>query len=409
MTVRDSPCLVVVHDTGSASGFEILSSARKLCEVVFLVDRARMESVGEIERLAQLAEVCDVTGLSDVDVVRRLTELGATGVVTFSEYQLERTASLARELGLPHLSEAAVAALTDKARQRAVLRDTRVDAVGCRVVRSVAEVSGALAEVGLPAVLKPRRGAGSVNTVACHDVAAAESAVAEFLKHGPAEFVVEELLVGAAAGAFANYVSVESLVFQGDVRHVCVTGKFPLAEPFRETGCFVPSSLDASREAAVLDLAERAVRALGVTTGVTHTEIMLTDAGPRVIEVNGRLGGSIGPLVRRAATYDLARAAIELALGRDPGQPRPHFRQVAYRYMPQAPKHITKVRRIDGAQQIAEIDGVWLVDLPEQPTAADWRRGTLGHLGDVSGTTADHDELRVTIDRITEALKVQGD
>ena len=409
MTVRDSPCLVVVHDTGSASGFEILSSARKLCEVVFLVDRARMESVDEIERLAQLAEVCDVTGLSDVDVVERLTELDVDGVVTFSEYQIERTASLARALGLPHLPPSAVAALTDKARQREVMRDKQVDAVRCHVVGSVAEVSGALAEVGLPAILKPRRGAGSVNTIACHDVATAESAVAEFLKHGPAEFVVEELLVGAVTKAFANYVSVESLVFQGDVRHVCVTGKFPLAEPFRETGCFVPSSLDGDEEKAVLELAERAVRALDVTTGVTHTEIMLTDAGPRVIEVNGRLGGSVGPLVRRAAAYDLARAAIELALGRDPGQPAPHFRKVAYRYMPQALKHITKVRRVEGAQEIAEIDGVWQVDLPEEPTAADWRRGTLGHLGDVSGTTADHAELRVAIDRITEALKVQGD
>lgn len=409
MTVRDSPCLVVVHDTGSASGFEILSSARKLCEVVFLVDRARMRSVDEIERLTELADVCDVTGLSDVDVVRRLSELDPAGVITFSEYQLERTAQLGQALGLPHLPSSAVSALTDKSRQREVLRDTQVDAVRCRAVESVAEVAGALAEVGLPAVLKPRRGAGSVNTVACHDVATAERAVAEFLAHGPAEFVVEELLVGVPTGAFADYVSVESLTFDGNVRHVCVTGKFPLEPPFRETGCFVPSTLDGKDEQAVLDLAERAVRALGVTIGVTHTEIMLTAAGPRVIEVNGRLGGSIGPLVRRAAGYDLARAAIELALGRDPGQPRPVFRRVAYRYLPQAPAHVTKVRRIEGAQQIAEIDGVWQVDLPEQPTAADWRRGTLGHLGDVNGTTADHDELRVAIDRITEALNVQGD
>lgn len=51
-------------------------------------------------------------------------------------------------------------------------------------------------------------------------------------------FVLEEFLHGADSGPFGDYVSVESLVLDGIPHHFALTGKFPLAEPFREVGQF---------------------------------------------------------------------------------------------------------------------------------------------------------------------------
>ncbi|MBP5942800.1 hypothetical protein F3K43_48850 [Streptomyces sp. LBUM 1476] len=66
----------------------------------------------------------------------------------------------------------------------------------------------------------------------------------------------------------------------GEVRVLAVTGKPALLPPFRETGQFWPSHLPAPEVAALGSLAADAVRALGVRSGITHTEIKLTPHGP---------------------------------------------------------------------------------------------------------------------------------
>src|SRR5439155_2829859 len=47
------------------------------------------------------------------------------------------------------------------------------------------------------------------------------------------------------------------------------------------------------RDDALLAMLRTAHRALGVGTGVTHTEVKLTDRGPAIVEVNARLGGDL--------------------------------------------------------------------------------------------------------------------
>src|SRR5205823_1576273 len=91
-------------------------------------------------------------------------------------------------------------------------------------------------------------------------------------------FLIEELLVGEASIAgepWGDYVSVESVVVDGHSTHVAVTGKFPLAEPFRETGMMLPATLPPDWTGRVLDTTTMALRALGVVCGVTQTELKL--------------------------------------------------------------------------------------------------------------------------------------
>ena len=53
-------------------------------------------------------------------------------------------------------------------------------------------------------------------------------------------------------GTYAAYVSVESVVAGGEISHLALTGRFPLAENFRETGFFIPAALDAGEQGEVL-------------------------------------------------------------------------------------------------------------------------------------------------------------
>jgi carbamoylphosphate synthase large subunit len=112
------------------------------------------------------------------------------GIVTFSEYQLALTAAIADACGLPFHSPSIVERLVDKFRQRQAFAAAGVQATGCVVVRSAAEAEAAATKVGLPAVVKPRTGAGDLMIV--------DNMLAS---HGRAAFTGARKLVVSMAGA----------------------------------------------------------------------------------------------------------------------------------------------------------------------------------------------------------------
>lgn len=246
------------------------------------------------------------------ETVERLRGLTPAGILTFSEGALALTTALAAGLGLPFHDAEVLQALTDKWAQRRRLAAAGVDAVRCELVTSRQEALSALAGRAEPTVVKPRRSQSSRDTYLIEPGADLPAQVCP----GPDRpFLLEEYLPGRDEGELGDYVSVESLVVDGEPFTLGVTGKFPLLPPFREQGQFIPSQLPPSEHAAVARLAADAARALGVRRGLVHTEIKLTPGGPRIIEVNGRLGGFQHELQQRAAGQDLLELALAVACG----------------------------------------------------------------------------------------------
>jgi len=251
-------------------------------------------------------------------------------------------------------------------------------------------------------VLKPRHGAGSVDTCQVDSPAAAAEALAAF--DAGRDFVLEELLVGdpsAAGPDWGDYVSVESVVRGGVAATVSVTGKLPLIEPFRETGHLLPPTISEGLAYEVVRLEQAALKALGVTDGITHTEIKFTADGPRIIEVNGRMGGLINDVVARAYGYDLTRAGIQVALGRPADEPCRVARTVAYQRFVMAPRHVNEVRTTAPLEAIGDLSGVVRVDLHARPgDRVDWRAGLTGWLAVVYGEAPDHATMRSRVAEI---------
>jgi hypothetical protein len=64
---------------------------------------------------------------------------------------------------------------------------------------------------------------------------------------------------------------------------------------------------------------QRAHEAVGFADGMTHTELRLTASGPKVIEINARIGGDLIPyLGLRASGVDPGLVAAAIACGRPP-------------------------------------------------------------------------------------------
>lgn len=393
--------LIVVYDAGSARTGEIASSLTGLGRITFAVP-AGSATPGLVTAMQGLGDVVVLEG-GVADQVRALAALGPDAILTFSERMLRHTAVLAEGLGLPFQSPAAATLLTDKLLQRQALREAGVDGVRSRGLSDPAELPAALDEIGLPAIVKPRVSEGSRNTFPVTDRAQGAELVAGLLGGGEREVVVEELLVGRDCAPFGDYVSVESLVADGEVTHVAVSGKLPQVPPFRETGQFWQAALPAPERRAVEDLAGAALRALGVRVGVTHTEIKLTHGGPRIIEVNGRLGGLMNELGRPAG-LDLVETAGRLALGQ--GVPSLALRDDAVFYVQinNAPSVPCTLASIEGVRTVRSLPGVRTYRTLVRPGTAIAGGVHTNLLDMLAGEAPDHAAMLATIEAAMDAL-----
>ncbi|MET9881685.1 ATP-grasp domain-containing protein [Streptomyces sp. NPDC006430] len=401
----EHPVIVVVYDTGSASLIDIVDGLEPLgTPLLALWPSDHTEDVGPLaEELAPVVRL----DARDLDASAALLRpFSPDAVLTFSESKQAVTAELAERLGLPYHTPATVELLRDKFAQRRRLRERGVDSVRSYLLHRPQEWAQAVAAVGLPAVLKPSSGEGSRSTHLVEDAGEGAELVERLLSGERAEtsLVLEEYLRGRDCGRFGDYISVESAVTDGRISHWAVTGKFPLAPPFREVGNLRPAPLPDSERTEALDLVSAALEALGVTTGVTHTELKLTPDGPRIIEVNGRLGGWQTQLARLGGGMPAVERAGRVALGEDVSRVRADEDQVVFvRFVPAPPDGGTYVS-MRGLRAAQALEGVANVVIPFSPGALLPAGVHSSELAWVEGVVPDHDTMFKLVDRALATL-----
>jgi len=394
---------VVPHGLRSAPALQIAEAASDLCDLLWLIDQSVPENAFTGRLLRKVGRVVDIAGLSQAEIAGLLRGLSPDGVVAYRDEDIMLLSFIAEELGLDYHTPEVARRLVDKFSQREALRDGGVPSPHCWEIpidRSPAAVAGIAATVRFPAVLKPRVGSSGMYTmpVADADDLCRRVATLPLQAGGDAGMFVEEYLPSQAAGRsgrFADYLSVESLVAHGEISHVALTGRFPLAEPFRETGLFIPAEVSPAQLTAVLAVASSALVALGVRTGGFHTEIKLTPDGPRVIEVNGRLGGAVPEMLLQASGLSLVRLSMRVALGEEVDiDGLVPCSRVGWCFLVQPPTSAQRVVSVEGLDHLGECPGVNSVFLNRKPgDVIDWVIGTRHYVYSVYGVSDNYDEL----------------
>ncbi|MFF4016053.1 acetyl-CoA carboxylase biotin carboxylase subunit family protein [Streptomyces sp. NPDC001843] len=408
---RSRPVIAVVYDKGAVAAGDIAVGLSDLADIVFVV-----EPTEHVDRLRgvldTLGAVLPLTGDRGADAAA-LRARAPSALVTFSEPMLRTAARLAADVGLPFHDVGTARLLTDKARQRRRLREAEVDEVRSHPLHSPGDWPAAVAAVGLPAIVKPVRGEGSRDTYAVHDAARAPDLLAELFTavrtsaDEGAPFVAEELLPGRAGLPSGDYVSVESLCRPDGVTHLALTGKFPLVRPFREPGQYWPAQVSDAERGEILDLTTRALTALGVRTGLTHTEIKLTPAGPRIIEVNGRVGGHINELARRACGVDLVRLAGLQALGEPIEARELRPAGVHFQHHGLAPVTPCRLVAVHGRREVRRLEGISGYRLFARP-GDQLPGGVMTHEMDILwGACDDHDAMTAVIAKALATLSYE--
>jgi len=242
------------------------------------------------------------------------------GVLSWDEARILQSATVAAELGLPGGDPDMVMRCRDKHLTRQALDACGVPQPRSALVADLSQAAAAADQLGYPVVLKPRAMGGSLGVVRA-DRPADLAATFEFARdcEVPGSWrydegvLVEQYVPGPE-------ISVDAAVYHGELMPMFVARKRIGYPPyFEEVGHVVDAADPLLTDPGLASVMRAAHAALGFTDGMTHAEYKLTPDGPKVIEVNARLGGDLIPyLGLRASGLDPGLAAAAVACGRRP-------------------------------------------------------------------------------------------
>ncbi len=257
------------------------------------------------------------------------------GVFTYDESLVHSSALLAQRLGLPGASPESVLACRDKATTRALLTEAGVPQPASTPVSTAEEARKAADAIGYPVVVKARGLGGSIGVLRVEGPASVEDAFhsaasAQWpgVPRYAADVLIEEYLTGPE-------ISVDSVVTSSGVTPMVLARKQVGMEPyFEETGHTVDADDPLLKDTDLTEQLARIHKALGFECGATHAEFKLTPDGPRLVEVNARLGGDFIPYLGMLATgTDPSVAAASVAAGLAPDTSKKTRRTAAIRFL----------------------------------------------------------------------------
>jgi len=224
------------------------------------------------------------------------------GVLTWDEARVLQAAKVAQTLQLPGGDPDMVLRCRDKYLTRTALAAAGVPQPRSVMVSSLAEALSVAADIGYPVVLKPRAMAASLGVVRVDDpdeLATYFGFARDTTVPGAWRYdlvLVEEYLTG-------EEISVDAAVRHGRTLPLFLARKQVDYPPyFEEVGHVVDAADPLLTDGQLLRILQQTHDALAFTDGMTHTEFKLTPDGPKVVEVNARLGGDMIPYLGQCAT-----------------------------------------------------------------------------------------------------------
>ena len=167
-----------------------------------------------------------------------------------------------------------------------------------------------------PVIVKPTDRSGSRGITKVFNKNELEDAVKYATKDSFEKMaIVEEYIEG-------NEYSCECISYKGNHHFLAFTKKYTTGSPnFIETGHMEPSDIKLEYQEEIKNNIFKALTALGVQNGASHTEFKVNENGEfGIIEIGARMGGDcIGSdLVQISTGYDFVRMVIDVACGKKP-------------------------------------------------------------------------------------------
>lgn len=309
--------LLIVDLPGGDDG-DILAAARAGGHAAALLT-ADPEHYRVQPALAPLLDGVELIDAGDFAVDRLLPVLTGRfdALLCLQDLRIVEAARIAAALGLRHVLPETATLCRDKAAVRARLAAAGIAQPPFARVRGAAELITAAEVLGPPLVIKPIDGFGSQNIFALNDAAdlARLRGAADLIADAPGDYglgvvaagemLVERRLTGQLVGC-------DTMSAGGRHRLLGVNEKLAFTPPSfaLRGGCFTS---DCGQYSVLAEYTARLLDAIGFADGAAHIELMLTDEGPQLVEINPRLvGARIARLISAARGRSVHRDLIAL-------------------------------------------------------------------------------------------------
>jgi biotin carboxylase len=241
------------------------------------------------------------------------------GILTAQEMFLTETAALAAALGVAHADPAVAARARDKVSMKQIWTAAGVATPRGWDFASARQVRDSIDDFTYPLILKPSHGYASCGVRKVEnreellkhlrDISLLNATVIS-REHAAAGIVVEEYLDG-------EEFSIDTVWFDGEPLCDGIMSKGTAVGPYYPDRLYrIDPALEPALARRITQLSHDAVRALGIRSGATHTEVRLRDGVPHVLESTNRpgAGGLFYPLFQQAHGVDFTRTLYHAAV-----------------------------------------------------------------------------------------------
>lgn len=290
------------------------------------------------------------------------------GVMAIYELFTPLAAAIRDELGICGVSRHSVRAARDKLVTREILTKAGLTRIPYAKIDSGQDLERFLHAMEGPVVLKP------INGVASRCIFFVEQAteIPRIWAKAQADLDDPDWLTVSREGQLTGYMAerlIEGQEYSVEaITHECRTHVIAVVEKSVqgaiEAGHTVPAQMPAERAEAMGEYVRKVLTAIGVDSGISHTELKWSSHGPELIEINLRLAGdSIPRVVHLAYGTDLVVDYLRLVVeGRAPVRTRNEAAAIRF-FLP----HHCRIGAIEGVEAAKALPGVQAVVMDAKP------------------------------------------
>lgn len=291
------------HKAAYALGYKL--------SVIMEVSQIKEADLTCYERIIGISDNADINEwIKAAENINSLCKVDVLGV--FSEPAEYIGHEIAQKLKLPFHNLDTIELTHNKFAMREKLRNAGVDLTPSKIINPpfFDEVKNFAESEGYPIIIKPIAAHSSKGVSKIDSLNDIQSAINWLQEAGPfPNFVAEKFLIG-------DEYSVEAFSERGEHYCLAITKKFKDEIHFVEEGHMMPASLTNEVKDKIFTYVKNVLSELGVENGVTHTELMLTQDGPNIIETHLRPGGDhIDKLIKLTLGIDLVELWIKQVAG----------------------------------------------------------------------------------------------
>lgn len=281
-----------------------------------------------------------------------------SGVLTVGTDASQTVAAVANALNLPGIRFEDAEAATNKIKMRMRFKEHNVASPAFLPVWSLSDAKKAAKILGFPLVIKPSDNMGARGVIKIENANQISDAFKFAKSASPSgDLIIEQFMEGPE-------LSIDAIVYNGEITITGVADRIIDFPPnFVELGHNMPSALSQEMINDAINVMKQGIHALGITIGAAKGDIKVTKNGAMIGELAARLSGGF----MSAYTYplssgvDLMKAAIEVALGQEPGNLEPIFNRVAIeRAVICKPGIVKNISGLEEALKVPGIEGIFL-------------------------------------------------